>query len=307
MFADDCLIFCKVLTKAARNVIKVLNNFSTAFGQKINFHKSSLYFAPVVPSQTRNEIVNIMHIQHKATVDYIIGNNWNKQKLQILFDADIVDQICGIPIPNTPRNDSFVWGPSPNGSFTIKSATWIKMQRPYDADKLSKIILLCWQIWQKRKNVIFRNGIFSPHAVVAGAAAFTRRLNSQTNTSSCVAAHSNNIKWSLPSSGYVKLNFDGRIGKTDVPIAEVVALRDGLLSARNRNISRVIAEGDSQLVINCIKSTTSIPSKLSSIVKDIIHIATRFEHISFSHTFQEANFIANVVANHSHVLGFKFS
>ncbi|XP_004305978.1 PREDICTED: uncharacterized protein LOC101292333 [Fragaria vesca subsp. vesca] len=221
-----------------------------------------------------------------------------------------------------------------NANDMVETLNDIFINRPYDADKLSKIILLCWQIWQKRKNVIFRNEIFSPHAVVAGAAAFTRRLNSQTNTSSCVAAHSNNIKWSLPSSGYVKLNFDGyvfqhnsnfasgfvlrddsgcpliaytrRIGKTDVPIAEVVALRDGLLSARNRNISRVIAEGDSQLVINCIKSTTSIPSKLSSIVKDIIHIATRFEHISFSHTFQEANFIANVVANHSHVLGFKF-
>lgn len=45
MFADDCLIFAKATNSAARNIAKVLNDFSNAFGQKINFHKSSLYFS----------------------------------------------------------------------------------------------------------------------------------------------------------------------------------------------------------------------------------------------------------------------
>ncbi|KAL6180678.1 hypothetical protein ACLB2K_047338 [Fragaria x ananassa] len=418
--------------------------------------------------------------------DNIIGNNWNKQKLQILFDADIVDQICGIPIPDTPQNDSFVWVPSTNRSFTIKSATWMQNAKaqPHEQSPLIKklwklnvppkvkifgwlvlrgklktrdrlhrfeflnhnICPLCnieeetmdhlfyncpsslaiWNLahsssspavsvslncsalkerperamsdtleplnpnleeeqwekmkmgalqwepkrllperessspekksssrvpkrvrwrkgqWQWRRRRVrgegeesvgvgedqeaarsrrerrdlregsrstkavrrwapfsttvqkekmrkerkrkrkmrrlevkeeeacrrscnvdlrswrHRNEIFSPHVVVAGAAAFTRRLNSQTNTSFCVATHSNNIKWSLPPSGYVKLNFDGSvlqhnsnvasgfvlrndsgcplvastkmIGKANVPIAEVVSLRDGLLS-----------------------------------------------------------------------------
>ncbi|KAL6180988.1 hypothetical protein ACLB2K_047646 [Fragaria x ananassa] len=176
---------------------------------------------------------------------------------------------------------------------------------------------------------------FYPHVVVVGATAFTRRLKSQTNTSSCVAAHSNNIKWSLPPSDYVKLNFDGfvfqhnsnatsgfvlrddsgcplivstrKIGKTNVPIAEAVALRDGLLFARSLNISRVIIEGDSQFIINRIKGTTSIPWKLNSIVKDIIHIATGFEHISFSHMLREANFVADAVASHRHPQSWVFN
>lgn len=43
-FADDCPIFCKASSKAARNILKVLNSFSETSGQKINFNKSSVFF-----------------------------------------------------------------------------------------------------------------------------------------------------------------------------------------------------------------------------------------------------------------------
>ncbi|KAL6209023.1 hypothetical protein ACLB2K_019966 [Fragaria x ananassa] len=73
MFADDCLIFAKASKKAARNISQVLDAFSAASGQKINFHKSSLFFSDKVNSSTKNEIVNVINIQHKRTIGKYLG------------------------------------------------------------------------------------------------------------------------------------------------------------------------------------------------------------------------------------------
>lgn len=62
MFADDCLLFAKATKKATRNICKVLDAFSAASGQKINFHKSSLFFSSKVNHNIRNEITNIINI-----------------------------------------------------------------------------------------------------------------------------------------------------------------------------------------------------------------------------------------------------
>ena len=74
MFADDCLIFAKATKTATRNIAKVLNDFSHASRQKINFHKSSLYFSNNTHNQSRNDIVNILQIQHKTTIGKYLYN-----------------------------------------------------------------------------------------------------------------------------------------------------------------------------------------------------------------------------------------
>lgn len=73
MFADDCLIFGKASTTAARKIVSILNLFSKASGHKINYHKSSLYFSSKVSSQTKDDIVGILHIQHKSTIGKYLG------------------------------------------------------------------------------------------------------------------------------------------------------------------------------------------------------------------------------------------
>ena len=73
VFADDCLIFTKATTKGAMTVIDVLNKFVVASGQQINFNKSSLYFSANTNSQVKKEIVNILQIQHKSTIDKYLG------------------------------------------------------------------------------------------------------------------------------------------------------------------------------------------------------------------------------------------
>lgn len=73
MFADDCLIFAKTSHTATRNILRVLNFFSKASGQQINYRKSSLYFSSNVHSTVQNDIACCLSIQHKSCIGKCLG------------------------------------------------------------------------------------------------------------------------------------------------------------------------------------------------------------------------------------------
>ncbi|KAL6206868.1 hypothetical protein ACLB2K_024114 [Fragaria x ananassa] len=50
-----------------------------------------------------------------------------------------------------------------------------------------------------------------------------------------------------------------RVGSSSVPTIEVAVLREGLLKAREKHIKKVMVEGDSMLVIDCINGTCATP------------------------------------------------
>ncbi|CAL8993496.1 unnamed protein product [Prunus brigantina] len=60
--------------------------------------------------------------------DFIINNNWDKRKLSQVIDDDLTEKILSIPLPRTNLQDKLIWGPNPNGSFTIKSAYNLQFQ-----------------------------------------------------------------------------------------------------------------------------------------------------------------------------------
>ncbi|KAL6134561.1 hypothetical protein ACLB2K_066792 [Fragaria x ananassa] len=70
---DDCLILAKATKKAARNIKGVLQTFSQASGQKINVHKSSLFFSAKVENGIKSGIVDIINIQQKCTIGRYLG------------------------------------------------------------------------------------------------------------------------------------------------------------------------------------------------------------------------------------------
>lgn len=55
-FADDCLIFAKATSFAARNIKRILDSFSHSSGQRINFHKSTCYFSTNVHKVIKDDI-----------------------------------------------------------------------------------------------------------------------------------------------------------------------------------------------------------------------------------------------------------
>ncbi|XP_026451335.1 uncharacterized protein LOC113351597 [Papaver somniferum] len=72
-FADDCLIFAKAYNKEARNLMNIIDKFSTFSGQSINYQKSGIAFSKGVPNQLKNEISNILNIKKLAINDNYLG------------------------------------------------------------------------------------------------------------------------------------------------------------------------------------------------------------------------------------------
>ncbi|KAL6223247.1 hypothetical protein ACLB2K_006635 [Fragaria x ananassa] len=194
--------------------------------------------------------------------------NWSRTKLLEFLDASIVDQTCGIPIPSTNQLDAFIWGPCLNGEFTIRSYQSSDLDR-HDQSPLLK------KIWLKRNNLIIKNEVFSPFAVIVVAAAFQNRNHFHQEMASQSSLTSSSIRWTPPPQNIVKMNFDGLVLQHDSSVAV----------------------GDSALIIDCVTGRFKCPWKLLQIVQDIKMIASSFSLVFFHHVLHEANFAANALAN----------
>ncbi|KAL6211745.1 hypothetical protein ACLB2K_016968 [Fragaria x ananassa] len=137
-----------------------------------------------------------------------------------------------------------------------------------------------------------------------------------------------NIKWNPPSHGRIKINFDGSVqgnsaaggfilrtengnsltaasfysGTTTIPVAEAMALRNSLICAKSRGITKIEVEGDSKLVIDVVNGVSTPPWRLLKLIQDIKTLSNSFEFVCFKHVFREANFVANALANLGHRL-----
>ncbi|KAI5312444.1 hypothetical protein L3X38_041617 [Prunus dulcis] len=85
VFADDCLIFAKATPAASRKVLDVLAAFAKAFGLRINFHKSTIYFSLKVQSHVKNNISTVLQIQHRTTIGkYLVSPSGDQRDEQVL-------------------------------------------------------------------------------------------------------------------------------------------------------------------------------------------------------------------------------
>ncbi|KAL6141888.1 hypothetical protein ACLB2K_060174 [Fragaria x ananassa] len=137
----------------------------------------------------------------------------------------------------------------------------------YDGHKFKKILTLCWQIWQKRNDCVFRHKPFSAHSVVVCAASYFQPNSRAISNTILSPRCDSSIKWTPPPPGVLKINFDGSVvqpssnaamgfllrddagcpivaaarsfGKTTVPVAEAIALRDSLLKAKEKEFKKL--------------------------------------------------------------------
>ncbi|KAM5562100.1 hypothetical protein ABKV19_017356 [Rosa sericea] len=110
------------------------------------------------------------------------------------------------------------------------------------------------------------------------------------------------IKWQPPDHSQVKLNFDGsfrhgvatigfllrnsdgnplfaacrNLGNTNALVAEATALRDGLYTALLHQYQRVIVEGDSKLLLDCITLRYAVPWRIGLLIWLIILYSESF-------------------------------
>ncbi|XP_004292334.1 PREDICTED: uncharacterized protein LOC101294915 [Fragaria vesca subsp. vesca] len=92
------------------------------------------------------------------------------------------------------------------------------------------------------------------------------------------------------------------LGTITIPVAEVIALRNSLIYAKNQGLAKIEVEGNSKLVIDAVNGVSSPPWKLLKLVQDIKALSSSFEFVKFKHVFREANFVANALANLGHMV-----
>ncbi|ONH91666.1 hypothetical protein PRUPE_8G128400 [Prunus persica] len=118
------------------------------------------------------------------------------------------------------------------------------------------------------------------------------------------------VRSNLATTGFVICDWNGNVrladtknsGQVSFTVAECLALRDGLAHAIHKGWQKILMEGDSKLIIDCVNNLVSVPWSISLLVQDIRLLNSYCEEISFQHIFREANFTADDVATLGHSL-----
>ena len=134
-----------------------------------------------------------------------------------------------------------------------------------------------------------------------------------------------NCKWDPPPPGWYKLNFDGAargnpgiagvgciindedsrwIAKLASPLppvsnnmAEFEALEKGLQLCLNLGLSKIVIEGDSQIVLNAIRNKKTPNWVLNSKLQEVLLLLENFEDVLIKHIYREGNRFADGLAN----------
>ncbi|XP_030970668.1 uncharacterized protein LOC115991059 [Quercus lobata] len=133
------------------------------------------------------------------------------------------------------------------------------------------------------------------------------------------------VKWSLPPKNWVKVNFDGALFKevgsvglgviirndlglamaassqiiplpTSVEMVEVLAARNAICLARELQFAKVIVEGDFEVVIKSLNSTSYSSTSFGHIVRDIKIAFAAFSEVIFCHTRRQGDKVAHLIA-----------
>ncbi|KAA8519533.1 hypothetical protein F0562_013843 [Nyssa sinensis] len=104
-----------------------------------------------------------------------------------------------------------------------------------------------------------------------------------------VAARDNTGKWIW--SVY------GNIGSCNSLNAELWAIREGLLTAVDKRINKIMVESDCSAAIDLIKTTLTVNPQHNTLIEDSPNLAKGFEPCTFMHTLRETNRCTDALAN----------
>lgn len=133
------------------------------------------------------------------------------------------------------------------------------------------------------------------------------------------------VKWTTPNPGYVKLNTDRaicgvhgkaggggvlrcssgnwvagfarKLGAVSSIIAELWALKDGLLLAKQLNLLNVNIELDAEFIVHLLSHLNTVNLMLEPLLNDCRTLINSMPNCTVTHIFQEANSCAGSMAN----------
>lgn len=132
--------------------------------------------------------------------------------------------------------------------------------------------------------------------------------------------------WNFPPNGWIKGSFDGAakgnlgsagcrgvlrdhmgnvidaiaipIGQTNSHIAEATATLYTMRIVVDLGCPNLWLEGDSLNIVNILNNKISTSWTIEATIKEIKHLIQNFEKIVITHTFREANCVADWIANY---------
>jgi hypothetical protein len=72
-FADDSLLFCKANSVEWRQLLRILGTYEAGSGQKLNLHKTSIFFSRNTSVERRQEILQQSGLQETQRLDTYLG------------------------------------------------------------------------------------------------------------------------------------------------------------------------------------------------------------------------------------------
>ncbi|GJU39409.1 reverse transcriptase [Tanacetum coccineum] len=72
-FADDSIFFCKASQAECESLVSILDAYSHASGQNVNFQKSSAFFSPNTPSGLQNDLCSFLQVKKMGPKDKYLG------------------------------------------------------------------------------------------------------------------------------------------------------------------------------------------------------------------------------------------
>ena len=87
------------------------------------------------------------------------------------------------------------------------------------------------------------------------------------------------------------------INPTSNNLAEIEALQEGIKLCHKIGLTKVIIEGDSQIVLNTLRKRSTPNWVLNSKLEEILSLIDKLEVYQITHIFRQGNQIANELAN----------
>ncbi|KAK8686344.1 hypothetical protein V6N13_125369 [Hibiscus sabdariffa] len=138
-FADDSILFGEATVDDARHGKTIINQYTFASGQQVNFDKSLLFFSSNAPSHLKDAIGFNLGARISSNLEKYLGLptmvGRRKKEAFCYFLDSVTDRILCIPLAVTKPPDELVWGIGGSGLYSPKSGYRLLLEEDLQASR----------------------------------------------------------------------------------------------------------------------------------------------------------------------------